>query len=248
MDLYGLIGFPIKQSGSQAIFREYFAKSQLKNADYILYPLTSIELFPSLISQNPEIKGLNVTIPYKKQVISYLNETDPQAKEIGAVNVVKVSRKKGKVWMKGYNTDLVGFEVSFTNFVGNIKGLKALILGSGGASMVVKYVFKKLNIPYLIVSRGRNYGDLDYPELNASVLKDHRIIVNTTPVGMYPNVNLCPEIPFEFIGNNHLLFDLIYNPAETLFLKKGRKQGAGIMNGHEMLHLQAAKAWEIWNS
>ncbi len=247
MKLYGLIGFPLSHSASPEIFSEIFRNTGNRNSLYKLFPLTDISNLASLIIQNQGIKGLNVTVPYKTQVIPYLDELDSVAEKIGAVNVIKISEKQGRPWLKGFNSDIYGFEKSFKGFIENIKGQQALILGSGGSSLVVQFVLQSMNIPFQVVSRSENNGKLTYSNLSEAIWESHKIVINTTPVGMFPNNNECLDIQFQFIGKTHYLFDLIYNPEETLFLKNGRERGAKVKNGMEMLHLQAAKAWTIWN-
>lgn len=247
MNIYGLIGFPLSHSSSPEIFSHIFRNSGVQNSVYRLFPFEDISFLPSLIKQHPSLKGLNVTIPYKKTVIPYLDEVDPLAEQIGAVNVIKISTKEGKTWLKGYNSDVYGFETSFKAFIEQYKGLKALILGSGGSSLVVQYVLGKLKIPFKIVSRNKTNNYLTYSELDSSVMNSFRIIINTTPLGMFPDVSSFPDLQYQFITSNHFLFDLIYNPSETTFLKKGIERGASVKNGSEMLQIQAGKAWEIWN-
>jgi shikimate dehydrogenase len=246
MKKLGLIGFPVGHSFSKKFFGEKFAKEQLLDWEYELYPLEKIERLKSFLSEQPELVGFNVTVPYKVAVVNYLDEIDSLALHIGSVNTVCIiDDDKGKK-LKGYNTDAFGFEQSFAKLL-NQEQNKALVLGSGGSSRAVKYVLRDLNIPYTTVSRQPNETRIGYQDINEAVLNEHNIIINTTPVGMYPNIDDAPLIPYEFINEKHLLYDLVYNPEETLFLKKGKERGAYTKNGIEMLRLQSEKCWQIWN-
>ena len=242
MTTYGLIGYPLGHSFSRKFFTEKFEKEGI-DAQYLNFEIPSIEEFLEIIKNHPELGGLNVTIPYKQQVMQYLDELSLEAKEIGAVNVVKVGEK-----LKGYNSDVIGF-------VNSIKPLlkahhkKALILGTGGASKAIRYgLEKKLGMETLFVSRSAREGMITYEDVNAEVLKEYEVIVNCSPVGMFPHVDECPTLPYEAMNENHLLYDLVYNPLETLFMKKGAAQGATVKNGLEMLHLQAIASWEFWGN
>ena len=222
MEKYGLIGYPLRHSFSIGYFNEKF-KSEGINAEYVNFEIPQINDFMEVIEENPNLRGLNVTIPYKEQVIPFLSELDPDTAKIGAVNVIKIIRQsKGKV--------------------------KALILGTGGASKAVYHGLKNLGIESVFVSRThRSDGMLTYEELNPEIMAEYTVIVNCTPVGMFPKVDFCPNIPYELVTPNHLLYDLLYNPNVTLFMKKGEAQGAVVKNGLEMLLLQAFAAWEIWH-
>lgn len=245
MKKLGLIGYPVGHSFSKTLFSHKFEKENLTDWSYDLYPLEKIERLKTFLQEEPDLVGFNVTVPYKVAVMNYLDEIDPLALTIGSVNTVCISDEgKGKK-LKGYNTDAHGFEKSFAPLVqpGNNK---ALILGSGGSSRAVKYVLRELNIPYLTVSRSPHETRIQYHEIDDAVLNEHNIIINTTPVGMFPDVDASPNLPYEFLGSGHLLFDLIYNPEETLFLKFGRERGARTKNGLDMLHFQKEKCWEIW--
>ncbi len=248
MKLYGLIGYPLSHSFSRKYFSEKFEKEGLLQCRYDNYPLKSVDELPDLITDNEDICGLNVTIPYKEQVMRFMDSLDDNARNIGAVNTIKIIRKKQKPLMIGFNTDAYGFQESLKPFLN--KTIKnALILGTGGASKAVAYVLGKLNISYMFVTRNpRNRNHFAYNDINGSVMSNFQLIVNTSPVGMYPDICNFPDIPYECISEKHILFDLIYNPPETVFLKKGKEMGAKIINGLPMLHLQAEKAWEIWNS
>ena len=247
MTTYGLIGYPLGHSFSRKFFTEKFAKEGI-DALYLDFEIPSIEEFPEIIKNNPTLRGLNVTIPYKQQVMQYLDDISEEAKAIGAVNVVKcqLSTVNCQLHLTGYNSDVIGF-------VESIKPLlkphhkKALILGTGGASKAIRYgLEKKLGMKTLFVSRSAREGMITYEEVTAEVLKEYEVIVNCSPVGMYPHVDECPALPYEAMNENNLLYDLVYNPLETLFMKKGAEQGATVKNGLEMLHLQAIASWEFW--
>ena len=230
MEKYGLIGYPLRHSFSIGYFNEKF-KSEGINAE-----------------ENPNLCGLNVTIPYKEQVIPFLDELDRDTAKIGAVNVIKIIRQpKGKVKLVGYNSDIIGFTQSIQPLL-QPHHKKALILGTGGASKAVYHGLKNLGIESIFVSRTHKADDmLTYEELTPEIMAEYTVIVNSTPVGMFPKVDFCPNIPYELLTPNHLLYDLLYNPNVTLFMKKGEAQGAVVKNGLEMLLLQAFAAWEIWH-
>jgi shikimate dehydrogenase len=238
-----LIGYPLAHSFSKKYFSEKFQRENILNCVYENFPLSRIEEFPQLIQSNPNLVGLNVTIPYKEQVIPFLDELDEAVEEIGAVNTIKVSSRK----LKGHNTDVFGFIHSIKNLIQPFHS-SALILGTGGSSKAVAFGLKKMGIEFDFVSRNPDEKELRYEDLDDSVLHHYKIIINTTPIGMFPEVDVCPPIPYEYLTPSHLLFDLIYNPEETLFLKKGKEKQAATKNGLEMLQLQAEKSWEIWNS
>lgn len=244
MRFFGLIGFPLGHSFSKKFFTEKFEKENL-HAQYDLYPLENISQFTNLTT-SVELTGLNVTIPYKEQVIPFLDELDATAAEIGAVNVIKFSRKDGKLHLKGYNSDAIGFESAIRPVLKNYH-THALILGTGGASKAVDYTLRKLGIKTTFVSRKSSPGILCYQDLNKQVMTDNLLIVNCTPLGMYPNTENSPDIPYDLLGPHHLLYDAIYKPDETLFMKKGKEKGAVAVNGLEMLYGQANASWEIWN-
>ena len=245
MQKYGLVGYPLKHSFSIGYFNEKFSSEKIE-AEYINFEIPDINNFPEIIEANPNLHGLNVTIPYKEKVIPYLDELDKQAAAIGAVNVIKIIRNKGgKPKLIGYNSDIIGFTQSIQPLLQS-HHKKALILGTGGASKAVFHGLKNLGIEAKFVSRTARFGKLTYEELNAEIIKEYTVIVNCTPVGMYPKVDACPDIPYEAITSEHLLYDLLYNPNITLFMKKGEAKGAVTKNGLEMLLLQAFAAWEIW--
>ena len=247
MQKYGLIGYPLKHSFSIGYFNEKFTAENI-DAEYVNFEIPRIEDFMEVIEENPNLCGLNVTIPYKEQVIPYLDELDKDTAKIGAVNVIKIIRlPKGKVKLVGYNSDIIGFTQSIEPLL-QPHHKKALILGTGGASKAVYRGLENLGIKSTFVSRTKKEDKyLTYEELTPEIMQEYTVIVNCTPVGMYPKVDFCPNIPYELLTPNHLLYDLLYNPNETLFMKKGQAQGAVTKNGLEMLLLQALAAWEIWN-
>jgi shikimate dehydrogenase len=240
---FGLVGKNISYSFSKGYFAQKFKDSKLDGNSYENFDLAQINDFRQLISQNKNLKGLNVTIPYKEVIIPYLDELNTKAKKIGAVNTIKFT-KNG---LKGYNTDIYGFKKSISPFLQK-HHKKALILGTGGASKAVAFVFDELGIEFKYVSRNPEKNQLGYKDLNKTILSVHTVLVNCTPRGTFPNMKDKPDIPYQFITDRHLLFDLIYNPEKTAFLQEGETQGASICNGLIMLKLQAEKAWEIWNS
>lgn len=246
MEKYGLIGYPLKHSFSSKFFGEKFEKEKI-NAEYNNYEIADINSLPSIISSDSTIKGLNVTIPYKEKVLQFLDELDETAEAIGAVNVIKITRKEGKITLKGYNSDLIGFQNSIQPIINPLVHTKALILGTGGASKAVKYGLKRLGIESKYVSRTSGADNFTYKELAPEILSEYKVIVNASPVGTFPNVDECPDIPYEYLTDSHLLYDLVYNPPVTKFLELGAKHGAKIKNGGEMLQLQAIAAWGIWN-
>ncbi len=245
MKQLGLMGNKLGHSFSKQYFEEKFRKENIEGYSYDVFPIASLEHFRDWISENKNIIGLSVTIPHKINIIQYLDELDEEAKAIGAVNTIKVTNKSGKAFLKGYNTDVFGFTESLKKHL-LPHHHNALILGTGGASKACGYGLEKLEISYQKVSRNKAKGVLTYNDLSEEIIRDNTIIVNTTPLGMFPDIESCPDIPYSGIGQNHLIFDLIYNPGETLFLKKASANGAFVINGLEMLHLQAEKAWGIW--
>tara|TARA_R110002073_G_scaffold40547_5_gene115011 strand:- start:120145 stop:120909 length:765 start_codon:yes stop_codon:yes gene_type:complete len=242
---FGLVGHNISYSFSEKYFSDKFINLKLKGYQYQNFDISTIDKLPNLIANNEHLKGLNVTIPYKEAVVKYLDFIDSEAAKIGAVNTIKMLPNKK---LKGYNTDVYGFEHSIKPLLkGHHK--KALILGTGGASKAIKYVLKKNNISVLFVSRTpKNKEEISYNDLTKSRLESHTVIINCTPIGTYPNSDECPNIPYQYLSPKHLLYDLIYNPTETLFLTKGLHKGCVISNGFKMLELQAEKSWEIWNA
>ena len=242
MDKYGLIGFPLGHSFSRGFFTEKFAREGI-DAEYVKLGIPDASMLLDVIRDNPELRGLNVTLPHKQAVIPLLDELSDEAKEIGAVNVIRV--RDGK--LKGFNSDIIGFTES-------IKPLlqpwhkKALILGTGGASRAIRVGLTRLGIEWTYVSRTPREGMLTYSDLTAEVMQQYMVIVNCSPVGMFPKTGEAPNIPYELLTPKHLLYDLVYNPEETLFMQKGRAQDAIVKNGLEMLHLQAIASWEFWHS
>ncbi|MBN2766902.1 MAG: shikimate dehydrogenase [Paludibacteraceae bacterium] len=241
---FGLIGFPLGHSFSKKYFTDKFAHKNI-DAEYQLYELKSIEEFDSLIKK-VKLNGLNVTIPYKEQVIPFLDKLDETAAQIGAVNVIRFEYENEKTVLTGYNSDVIGFENSLKPFL-KPDHQKALILGTGGASKAIFYSLQKLGIACTYVSRSTKSGQLTYSDLSAEIMNDNLLIINATPLGTSPKADVCPDIPYESITAKHVLFDVVYNPAETLFMKKGRDAGAIALNGEQMLIGQAEAAWEIWN-
>lgn len=242
--IYGLLGKNISYSFSRGYFSKKFKELKLKKHKYVNFDIQQIQDFPLVIYKKKRLSGLNVTIPYKEAIIPYLDKIDKTAKKIGAVNTIKISKKRK---LKGYNTDVVGFENSIKPLLKE-HHTKALILGTGGASKAVAFTFEKNNISYLFVSRNpENSNQISYEDVSEIIIKEHSIIVNCTPLGTSPNIEKCPNIPYQFITENHLLYDLIYNPEITTFLSKGKEKGASIKNGYEMLVLQAEESWRIWN-
>ncbi len=247
MDKYGLIGYPLKHSFSRGFFNEKFAAENI-DAEYVNFEIPSIEEFQHIIKENPNLKGLNVTIPYKEQVIPLLDELGENAREVGAVNVIKIVRNKGKIRLHGYNSDVIGFKESIEPLVHGQHHQRALILGTGGSAKAVFQGLKQLGLESIFVSRTKADGVLTYADLSPEVMQVYTVIVNCTPVGMYPHVDVCPDIPYEWLTDKHLLYDLLYNPDETLFMRKGKEMGATVKNGLEMLLLQAFVSWEFWQS
>lgn len=243
MKQFGLIGYPLSHSFSKKYFAEKFKALKLDDYQYDLFPIDQIELFPSLIKTYPNLAGLNVTIPYKLKVMEYLDEIEESALAIGAVNTIKIVDEK----LIGYNTDVYGFEKSLTALLKSDVEYYALVLGNGGAAKGVTWVLEKLKIPFTVVSRKDNLDTIKYSDIDHLVVKNHKLIINTTPLGMTPNEDSYPQIPYEAISDQHILYDLIYNPKLTRFMQFGLDSGALVKNGLEMLHLQADRAWEIWN-
>jgi len=247
MKLLGLIGYPLDHSFSVPYFLEKFKNDHITGYRYLNFPIRSAGELPALLSSHPDLAGLNVTIPHKETIIPYLDELDPLSREIGAVNTIRISRHSGSLHLEGFNTDVFGFYHSLAPLVtGRVN--YALILGTGGASKAIAYALKLLDIEYLIVSRKPSQGMLGYSDLCHAVIKKHNIIINTTPLGTFPDVSAFPDIPYDLLGDQHILFDLVYNPPETKFMELGRRKGALVTNGYKMLTLQAERSWEIWTS
>jgi len=245
MRQFGLIGKTLDHSFSKKHFEEKFLNEQITNCAYDLFELDEIDELPGLIESIPELEGLNVTLPYKKSVTNYIDQLDETAMETGAVNVIRIIRRPGKFYLRGYNTDVFAFEHS-TRDILNYKS--ALILGRGGAAASVAYALTRLGIRYKFVSRNPHDSNaIAYVDLDREMMDEHKLVINTTPLGMFPNEKASPNIPYPYLTEDHFLYDLIYNPEETEFLKKGIKYGAKTFNGLSMLELQAEKGWEIWN-
>jgi len=248
---FGLIGYPLSHSFSQKFFTEKFLQENIVNASYQNFPIPSMESFGALWKENPNLEGLNVTIPYKKEVIPFLQHSSAVVQEIHACNCIRKFNNE----LYGYNTDVIGFEKSLLPFL-KPHHTHALILGTGGAAAAVQWVLQKLNIQFQIVSRKANAIEantemksiISYDQLNKSLVETHTLIINTSPVGMYPNTNEAPPIAYEGITAQHHLYDLVYNPTETLFMKNGLEKGATVQNGLAMLHIQAEESWAIWNA
>ena len=247
MKKYGLLGYPLTHSFSKKYFSEKFENENIDSA-YDNFEIDSISKFPEIIQNNPELVGLNVTIPYKEQVIPFLHELNDSAQKIGAVNTIKIQRMGTEIKLRGFNTDTYGFENSLQALL-KPEHKKALILGTGGASKALKYVLEKLGIEYISASiEELKENEIRYEDINEQMMQERLVIINATPLGTYPKVDTFPNIPYEYITEKHLLFDLVYNPEETQFLARGKAKGARTKNGYEMLLLQAKKSYEIWNS
>ena len=243
MKWYGLLGKTLKHSFSKAYFTNKFHALGITDCYYENFELATINELPQLLKNNPSIHGLNVTIPYKEEVLSFLDEENDIVKEVKACNCIKISDGK----LLGYNTDVIGFRQSLEKDL-EAHHTKALILGTGGAAKAVQYALKTLGISFRNVSRNKSETSITYDELDGEILNSHHLIINTSPLGMFPKIDEAPPVTYNFITSKHLLFDLIYNPEETVFLKKGKERGAKIINGSQMLILQAEESWRIWNS
>ena len=247
MKKFGIIGYPLAQSASPAFFNNKFKNEDI-DAQYIPFEIENIEELPRILAENPELCGFNVTIPYKQKVMDYLEVLSEGAKEIDAVNVVKVTHdSEGKAHLQGFNSDVIGFTRSIEKLVKG-KHSKALILGTGGASKAIAYSLKQLGIEYLFVSRNAGEQKIAYSDITKEIMESHTLIVNCTPLGMVGHgIDQCPDIPYEMLGEGHLLYDIVYNPENTLFLQKGAARGATAKSGYEMWYLQALASWDIWN-
>lgn len=245
--LFGLIGYPLSHSFSKKYFSEKFEREGIVDAGYELFPLPRIEELPGLLRQHPNLIGLNVTIPYKQVVLPYLDEVSEGASAVGAVNTI-LRTTTGK--LKGYNTDVIGFETSLCSWLEKNRGgwsdMHALVLGTGGAAKAVAFVLDKINIPMQAVSRSPGNGQLSYAQVSPEVLAQNHLIINTTPLGMSPNVKSKPDLPYTTLSEAHFLYDLVYNPGTTAFMEAGSTQGAKVKNGLDMLYGQAEAAWSIW--
>jgi len=243
MRQFGLIGYPLSHSFSKKYFTQKFEEWKLVDHNYELFSIEDIDMFPALIKTWPDLVGLNVTIPYKQLVMDYLDDLDDAARDIGAVNTIKFVDGK----LIGYNSDVYGFEHSLLPMLSDDVEYKALVLGSGGAAKGITWVLKKLGIAYKIVSRKDKEGYVNYSTIDSDVISAHKLIVNTTPLGMTPNADSCPLLPYDGLTAEHVLYDLVYNPETTKFMQHGIDAGAKVKNGLQMLHLQADRSWEIWN-
>jgi shikimate dehydrogenase len=243
MRKFGLIGLPLTHSFSKQFFTEKFEKEQITDCLYENYPLEKIEDLPALLAANRDIVGLNVTIPYKKDVVPFLTDAAPAVKKTGACNCIRIDGKK----RIGYNTDVIGFHLSLMPHL-RVQHQRALILGTGGASAAVEFVLQQIAMPYLIVSRNPGTNSIGYDQLSEDLMESHTLIVNTTPLGTFPAVETYPPIPYQYVTDQHFLYDMVYNPTETIFLKQGREKGATILNGMDMLIGQANASWDIWKS
>ncbi len=245
MNLFGLIGYPLTHSFSAQYFTEKFDRENLRDCIFTAFAITNIQELPDLLINNPSLKGLSVTIPYKQQVLQFVTNQSEEVKNIRATNSIKISGSS----LTAYNTDIEGFKKSFVTHL-KPHHKKALILGTGGASKAVQFVLQKLNIDFLIVTRNSDPEEnfINYPMISEGIMKEYNVVINCTPAGMWPLINDCPDIPYHLITSHHYFFDLIYKPAKTLFLKKAEQHGAVIQNGYDMLIIQAEESWKIWNS
>lgn len=243
MKRYGLIGYPLSHSFSQRYFADKFLQESIENTVYENYPIPSIQALESILDQYPDLCGFNITIPYKKDILAYLSSSTHAVQQMGACNCVKITNGK----LIGYNTDVIGFERSLLPFL-KPQHQQALILGTGGASSAVAYVLQQLKIPFKFVSRKKSDLSITYEEVDERMIQTHQLIINTTPLGMHPSIDEYPVLPYHFMNETHHCFDLIYNPAETMFLQKAKASGASIQNGAEMLVIQAEESWRIWTT
>lgn len=241
MDKYGIIGYPLGHSFSRTFFSEKFQREHI-DAEYVNFEVPSADALTDIVRLNPNLRGLNVTLPHKEAVIPLLDELSDEAREIGAVNVIRV--RDGR--LKGFNSDIIGFMDSIRPLL-QPWHKRALVLGTGGASRAIRVGLERLGLSWTYVSRTPAQGRLTYADLTPQVMQDYQVVVNCSPVGMYPRVDACPDIPYHLLTSQHLLYDLVYNPLETLFLRRGAEQGATVKNGLEMLHRQAVASWEFWN-
>ena len=246
MDKYGLIGYPLGHSFSISYFNQKFADEGI-NAKYENYELSSIDQLQEVLDKNPNLRGLNVTIPYKEKVLDFLDSITPEAQAIGAVNVIKVTHEGKKIRLKGYNSDVIGFTQSIEPMLDKNWHKKALILGTGGASKAINYGLRSLGLETVFVSRYERPDTIQYASITDEVIREYNVIVNCTPIGMYPKTEQCPDLPYQAMDQHTIVYDLIYNPDETLFMKRGAEQGAQTKNGLEMLLLQAFASWEFWH-
>lgn len=247
MRLFGLIGYPLSHSFSKGYFSKKFEEEKIENCYYENFPIENISLITEVLANNPQLEGFNVTIPYKEKVIAYLDEVSDEAQEIGAVNTIRIIRTGEAIKLSGFNTDVYGFSESLKPLL-KPQHTSAMVLGTGGASKAVMFALKKLGVSYTSISRSKCENTITYNEITNAVMESHKLIINTTPLGTFPKVEELPPLPYQYLSSEHLLYDLVYNPAETAFLKQGILKNSPVKNGLEMLHLQAEKAWQIWNS
>jgi shikimate dehydrogenase len=246
MRKYGLIGYPLGHSFSKSYFAEKFLREHISGCSYENFPIPELSLLPELLANEPDLQGLNVTIPYKSAIFRYIDKLDPEAHEIGAVNVLKIKRQAGRIKLYGYNSDVTGISDSLMPYIsGKVKN--ALVLGTGGSSLAVCHVLRKLGLNITQVSRNRREGIIGYSDISAEVIIDAGLIVNTTPLGMFPDTGTRPDINYNLLSEKHILFDLVYNPELTFFLRSGMEKGCTLITGLKMLHSQAERAWQIWN-
>ena len=245
MDKYGLIGYPLGHSFSIGYHNQRFADEGI-DAEYVNFEIPTIDQLREVLGQNPDLKGLNVTIPYKEKVIEFLDYISPEARAIGAVNVIRVIHEGKNIKLKGYNSDVIGFTQSIEPMLES-HHKQALVLGTGGASKAVAYGLKSLGVEPVFVSRYERPGTIQYDSITPEVVHEYPVIVNCTPLGMFPKIDTCPQLPYEALDDKNILYDLIYTPDETLFMRLGARQGAAVKNGLEMLLLQAFASWEFWN-
>jgi shikimate dehydrogenase len=246
MRKYGLIGYPLGHSFSQTYFTDKFLKEHITGCSYENFPIPDLKFLPRLLTREPHLQGLNVTIPFKSEILRYIKVLDPEAREIGAVNVLKIKRIESGIELHGFNSDVTGITDSLSpHLSGNVKN--AIVMGTGGSSRAVCHVLKKLGMNIIQVSRYKKPGTLDYSELSSDILMNTGLIVNTTPLGMFPDTGSRPQINYSLLNENHILFDLVYNPEYTFFLRSGLERGCTVITGLKMLHSQAERAWQIWN-
>ena len=244
MKTYGIIGFPLTHSFSKQYFTEKIGREGIADAAFHSFPLATIDELPALLDSNPTLIGLAVTIPHKEKVLKFITQLSEEVKQIGAANCIKIRGAE----LSAYNTDIIGFERSFSKHL-KANHKKALVLGTGGSSKAVQYVLQKMKIGFLVVSRNKSEAEnvIQYHQITESLIQQYSVIINTTPLGMYPDENTCPDLPYSLLTSENYLYDLVYAPAKTLFLQKGEVQGAVIENGFDMLIIQAEENWRIWN-
>jgi shikimate dehydrogenase len=246
MRKFGLIGYPLGHSFSKTYFTEKFLNEHITDCSYENFPINNLKLLSKLLSEEPDLLGLNITIPYKSQIFRFIDVIDMEAREIGAVNVLKIKRSAGRIQLYGFNSDVTGIYDSLAPFIKkNIKN--SIVLGTGGSSRAVCHVLKKFGLNITLVSRNKRPGFLDYTDIDSGILTNASLIVNTTPLGMFPNTETRPEINYGLLNESHILFDLVYNPEVTFFLRSGMERGCSVITGLKMLHSQAEKSWQIWN-